>query len=812
MLVAYKTSPTMIVSPISKILKSEWPIWLPLAMVAFVAASLFMSGWPKGLLPELTIPFNYDGDGMAYLWNIQRAIEGTWYFENNRSGFPFGSNHLDYPTADTGSYLVIKLIALFFHSPVAVHNLYYLIGFPVCVAASYWVSRTFDTSKQFSVVIAFIYAFTTFHFGRLLHLFFTWYFVAPLFLYIGCRLFSNQLVFTNKAVSNTQKTLNAVALVGLSSFGIYYSFFGCIVLFLCLLMATTWHRSLACVKEGVLTLALVCFGVFLNILPSLIFIFNNGSNREGVNRLATESEIYGLKITQMLIPRGDHRLDSFFEFSNKYNNLFPLITENVSASIGAVGSIGFVLLCITLIIAPFYKSKGSMPELKETAFPLSLRLQLLSVLTITLVLIGTIGGYSSLFAMLVSSSIRSWNRISIFIAFICVLACLMTVDALTRKYLKTPYLKFVSFGLASVILVLGLLDQTAKPCHSCLTGNEAVIKNDKAFISSIEKQLPKQAAIYQLPYMPYSDAGMRNHLGSYDQARGVLNSENLRWSFGGVRGRTGDWFYRKLSLLPLQQQITVVTAMGFAGIYIDKRGYPDEDSNFAKRCEKYGTSQTAKLKHNCLTSTELDKEIYTALIANGSSPKMTSQDKLLDFYPIKSLSKGVDTESQANAYLKAIGFKLVNGMPEQTLGGFEEPIDLRKDDPDLPVYAAAITGVSNISIANGERVGRWSDRLMDNHVTVWLAKPLPKKFSLTVSAQAAGLNTMKPMKIQIGDQTKEVTFEEKMSTKTVDFELNESVYKIVFKPADPFSTVRRWGYGTNSIVGVMFETIQITPN
>lgn len=802
----------MISKPLSTVFKTEWHIWVPLAVLAFVGASLLMSGWPKGLLPELVTPFSYDGDGMAYLWNVQRVIEGAWYFTNDRSGFPFGSNHLDYPTSDTGSYLALKLIGVVFHNSTAALNLYYLLGFSLAAMSGYLVSRSIGITRHFSIVVALIYAFTSFHFGRLGHLFFTWYFVASLFFYVGFRLFSKQLIFINKSNNHKTKFINIVALLALASFGIYYSFFGCIVIMLCTAMAAVVNRSWRHLCEGVLTLSFIVLGVLLNVLPSLIHFFKSGENREGVNRLATESELYALKITQLLLPRGDHRLDSFFEFTSRYNNSFPLVTENVSASLGAIGSLGFLLLVIVILILPFFQFKSKNIGSSTSEFSAQFRLQVLAALCLSLVLLGTLGGFSSLFAMLISSSIRAWNRVSIFIAFLSVAALLLAVDLLILKYIKHHYLKYAGIAMACGILVLGILDQTVKPCHSCQLANNELVKNDRTFIQTLESSVPKNSAIFQLPYMAYSDNGPIHALGSYDQARGHLNSEHLKWSFGSMRGREGDWFYRKLSQLPIKEQVTVVSVMGFSGIYIDRRGFITASAENDKKCAPFSTSQVARLKNNCMTSTELEHDINNATEAQTNVQQLVSKDKLLVFIPLKSATQNTEKLSAANDYLLPIGFKLVNGIPVQLEGGFETPIDLRKDDPDLPVYVGSVSGLAGISISNGIRTGRWSDALTAKRVTVWLAKPLPKKFTLQISAQAAGLNAGKPMQIKIGKQIKEIVFGSEIETKTVSFEVDDPVYKIEFKPADPFSPARRWGYGDINLLAIQFQQIQILPN
>jgi phosphoglycerol transferase len=94
----------------STVAKKEWPIWLSGALLSFIVASLFMSGWPDGLLPDINRPFTYAGDGISYMWNIKRVIEEAWFFTNSNTGYPFGSNHLDYPTSDTGNYAILKIL------------------------------------------------------------------------------------------------------------------------------------------------------------------------------------------------------------------------------------------------------------------------------------------------------------------------------------------------------------------------------------------------------------------------------------------------------------------------------------------------------------------------------------------------------------------------------------------------------------------------------------------------------------------------------------------------------------------------------
>ena len=799
------------VKQISYIARHEWRTWLFLALASFFAASLFMSGYPVGLLPETKVPYTYTGDGMVYLWNVQRAIEGAWYFENVRSGFPFVSNHLDYPTSDTGSYLVIKLLGWLVTTPVAVMNLYYLLGYSACSVAAYLVSRSFGLSKPMSLATALIYSFSAFHFWRAGHLFFTWYFVAPLFFYFGFRLFANQPLFLDSgSIFTRTKLLTIVGLLVLSSFGIYYSLFGCIVLILCAVMAGAFHRSWIHLREGIVIISIVVCGVLLNVMPSLIYISTQGENREGVNRLAVETELYALKLTQMLLPRADHRLDSFFEFATGYNNTFP-VTENISSSLGLVGAFGLFILLTALLFSTLPKIVTHTPSAAETE-SFFLRVQILSVLAISLLLIGTVGGISSLFAMTVSTSIRSWNRISIFIAFIAVLALTYSVDAILKKYLSDSKAHIAAIVLSILLIGIGLYDQTAKPCSQCLKSKAEMFENDANFVRSIESLLPPKGAVYQLPYVAYPENPPINSIGSYDQARGLLHSKDLRWSFGLMRGRSEDWFFRKLSLLPINQQITVAKAIGFKGIYIDRRGYVISSND--KRCENFANIKTDRIKNDCLSVDEVELDIAKELGEQAFAQKIVSKDAQLVFIPFQSFGSKLQTDPEtittiANEYLKPIGYIVQNGVPKQTSGGFDGTLDLRKSNLEFPHYIGSVTGLSGISIDNGESIGRFSDALIAKKVTAWLSRPLPEKFTLQIIVQAAGLNAGKPMKVKVGKQVKEIILSDKFETHSIDFEIDKPIYKIEFTPADPFSPARRWGAADTRLIAVQFQQLSI---
>jgi len=261
-------------------MKAEGWIWVPLAILVFEAASVLTTGWPAGLVPNLSYPDVYSGDGLAAAWWIQRLLEGG-AFHSDRSGYPFGSDVFDYPMSDAGSFVILRLIGLMARSYWATMNLYYLLGFPVTFVASYVVLRRMQVSRSFSAAGAVLFTLLPFHFLRFLelkHVFLTWYFVVPIFF-----LFAWQLYSADEAKDGIRWrtiALHGAGLVVLASFGAYYALFGVIVLIVAGCAGYLRARSTARIGVTFAAVGFVAIGVVINVLPTLSYTEKDGVNEE----------------------------------------------------------------------------------------------------------------------------------------------------------------------------------------------------------------------------------------------------------------------------------------------------------------------------------------------------------------------------------------------------------------------------------------------------------------------------------------------------------------------------------------------------
>jgi phosphoglycerol transferase len=62
-------------------------------------------------------------------------------------------------------------------------------------------------------------------------------------------------------------------------------------------------------------------------------------------------------------------------------------------------------------------------------------------------------------------------------------------------------------------------------------------------------------------------------MADYDPFRGYLHSDDLKWSYGGMRGRASDW-QGQVVQLPTRKMLESIAAVGYRGVWVDRFGYP----------------------------------------------------------------------------------------------------------------------------------------------------------------------------------------------------------------------------------------------
>ena len=529
---------------------------------------------------DLAYPMSYDGgDGMSYLANAVMLTEGSTVVETDRLGAPYGYAGYDFYASSFHGFdnMLLKILVGITNQPALAVNLLFLLLFPMISLSSYFVLRQMRVKQWVAVGGALTYAFMPYLFMRGMNHFVlaSYYFVPVSILYCVWIYQDDNFMCFNKGFFKNWKNWFAIILSAcIANNGIaYYAFFTCFFLVVTGLVKALKEKKLRYFGKACSLIGFVVLFMLISLIPTLNYILKNGVNDEGVVRTIDGVETYSLKIAQLFMPLNSHGNSYLEGIINEYNEAMPLVNENYMSYLGVMGCIGFLILLVVL----FLKNMGDDK-------PFKVQLEILSLLNIAGILLATIGGFGSLFGLLVTAMIRCYNRISIFIAFIAIAAvCILLSVLCDRIWSIEKYGAVVRNciygGFAAVIsfvMLWGIWFQYPGLMYDYMGFKEYFI-SDKEFIESIEARLPEGAMIYQLPYHEYPEGGSVNDMNDYDLWVGYIHSKNLRWSYGGVVGREADNWLRTIDNSDIPDMIKKIKEKGFQGIYIDRRAYEDDE-------------------------------------------------------------------------------------------------------------------------------------------------------------------------------------------------------------------------------------------
>jgi len=526
---------------------------------------------------DISIPFSLDYDSNFVGMLVKSIMDNGWYQYNPHLGAPDGQYMYDFPQFEVLDFILIKLISILAHNYVITLNLYFLLTFPLTSLTAMLVLRQFKVSYASSIFGSLLFAFIPYHFLRgEPHLFLADYFMIPLIIMVILWVFAEKsLLFNENKTAGKKKLINkkfaisSLICILISFTFVYYPFFSCFFLLIAGITSYVSQRNKYPLLNSFILISIIFLGVIVNATPTLIYQYEYGKNTGAVIRSPAESEIYGLKISQLIMPINGHRIPLLAKLSGYYSATAPLVDENSLASLGLIGSIGFLVL----IAWAFYRISNGLIMFKINN--INNELNELSILNLSAILLATIGGFGTVFAYLITPQIRGYNRISIFIAFFALFAVVLLLEEFSRKYVRNNVQRLLFSILMSFMLVAGVLDQTSDSFVPAYTSIKAQFLNDGNFINNIEACMPENAMIFQLPYVPFPESPPVIGMPDYSHLKAYLHSKDLHWSYGAMKGRPGDKWQKLVAGMPTEEMIKTLSQAGFDGIYIDSYGFQD---------------------------------------------------------------------------------------------------------------------------------------------------------------------------------------------------------------------------------------------
>ena len=576
-----------------------------LATLAVVAVHfrLWQAAWRE--------PWQIEGDTTFYLMVLRGLGQHGSYLRNPSLGWPFGQTLYDLPQGVDNLHLgVLRLLAAVAGGPGATINLFYVLTFPAVALVAHLCLRRLGVGRWPSAIGAFLYAIAPYHFIRNEgHLLLSGYELVPVGVLLALALFEEPLPFLRPRqpsydgnrprrgldLRSARTWWIVLACIGLASTGAYYFAFSMmLVLVAGVVHAIGASRWRPIVSAG-LIIAVSGIAFFVNVSPTLLYERHHGANTLVNKRTPAETELYGLKISQLFIPRENHRVAKLSALSARSQSKIVALRSEPGQQLGILGALALAaLLALTVV-----HLAGGRRAARWFGGDDGTLLRRVSLLTVVCMLVGAVGGLSYLVSSVGLREIRSWNRISIVIAFLTVIVIALALDRVGERlrerigarrrsgavepgdgvgvgvgrYSAMARLAPVVLGL--VVGAVGFVDQAGRdgPEYAAV---HARYTTDAAFFAAVRARLGDGASVFNLPHLPFPESGTRYQMGSYDQAVGYVYEPTLNWSFGFMHGREPE-YPLALQNQPVEEWLTSVAAIGFTGIVIDRRGYvPDE--------------------------------------------------------------------------------------------------------------------------------------------------------------------------------------------------------------------------------------------
>jgi phosphoglycerol transferase len=513
-------------------------------VLALVAACLVLEVWNA----DLREPFDYVGDAAFTAAVVKNAVENGALWENDELGAPRGQELYDFPVwaGDNVQLAMVRAIGVVVRDPIVAFNLFYLLTFPLAALTAFLVMRRLGVRPPGALAASVLFALLPYHFLRGEdHLFLGAYWAVPLGCFLVLSVFADAPLVMPFRSKRTLAILAACVVVG--SAAVYYAAFTLVLLAFAAALSAAARRS---VRPLVTTVALggaIIAALVVNFAPAIVDRVREGSNPE-LERFAFETEVFSLRPLQLVLPVSDHRIGAFADLKERYERHVGA-TEASFASLGVVGSVGLaVLIAVLLLAAVRTGAPRGDPLLRYAA-----------VGALVALFFAMTGGLAPVVSFLISPQLHAWNRLSVFIAFFALLAVALLVDRLRGG---------LAWGVAAALILVGALDQTTSAMTPRYDQVAAQWRSDETWVDQVDAALPEEAVVLQLPYVPFPSSPPVQRMVDYDHVHPYLHSDDLRWSYGAMKGRPED----------VGDDVTSsaqASALGFDAVMVDRFGFAD---------------------------------------------------------------------------------------------------------------------------------------------------------------------------------------------------------------------------------------------
>lgn len=517
------------------------------------------------------------GGDMLSTYVNSTAWSGFSYAETTQFGFPLGMD-LDYfpgidITENTFAWVVNGLAGTTFLGI----NLLVILSFPLVAALAYLVIRMTGLQGPLAIALAVAFTVIPYHWGRALgHTYLSTLYSAVVGLALVLLVSSGMFGRLMREGSRRRRVL-AIVVVALMCLviawtGVYYVAFTLILGVFALLWRFAQRARWSDLGLDAVPFVGTAILALIGFLPAWLTLRNDPPMAPLGERMVSESFTNAGSLVMAILPAPESSLPRMGYYNEAVLAAFVDAPFGESTAITNFGSWVTALALLVLVGALLLRARH--PAVSTTA-DAPVGLGLIAYLTVVVVLFFVPWGLNYLFADLVTTQIRAWNRL---LPFLLLLFILGAAAAVHRTRLATSW----AFALPIALVLLGLTAiDSVYPYRAAFAGSvaEAGEATDagRAYAAAVNAAIPDDCGVLQLPHMAYPENGRTQGVNDYDHFFPAITNDGKRWSYGSVKSTDAGVWAAQLPQVPKTDQVGRLREVGFCAIHVDTRGFTDQE-------------------------------------------------------------------------------------------------------------------------------------------------------------------------------------------------------------------------------------------
>lgn len=529
---------------------------------------------------DIQVPISFQNDGLGAVATVKSMIEGEGIWQRSYWSAPFGeANYMvDYilPLA------FIKIITLFVKDAAVVINIFWGLTYVLTAITTYLLLRKLNVRYSVAILGSIIYNFLPYHYFRIEHFWLCGCYIIPLAIWlildamgiVECS--EDKALFAVGKLKITKRVLiNAIICILIGLNGIYYAVFTAMLILIMSFFRAIGEKRIKCVLTGLYDTCIIFIPIILfYVCPTLLW-GNSQMGDAGATRSIYDIERYALKIMALFFPVQGHRVQALADFTEYYSEVFNLNNESFTVVLGFIMSVGLIISLVSLFCKKVFGSNGKI-------------ITGIGQVNVVIMLIACQGGLAGYIGVFLTSAIRCFNRLSIFIAMGAIIVVCVILEAfLNKKQIK----RIGEIIIVGGLLIFGVLDQTSEQfgVYSLFNPGEneyqlSYIEKEadyyqlSEYFSNIQEELGDGSTIYMLPRNPYY--GDTNT--PFAPIKAYVCSEDLNWSYSEWNAGYKS-FFEKIEMRGTEALLNTISLVDMSGIMVDKESYASEEE-FKKVC------------------------------------------------------------------------------------------------------------------------------------------------------------------------------------------------------------------------------------